>query len=314
MSNWNGTGIRWTDETWNAVHGCSKTSEGCRACYAERVSRKYNNTDHPWTIAHADDNVQLKPYKLGDLDTLPGPCWVFVNSMSDQFHQLVPDEFIRKTLNRLAQEERSAFQILTKHGPDQDRDVPEMPQNVMLGVSVESPRREYRLDWLREQDAETKFVSFEPLVECIPGTDTDLSGIDWAIIGGESGPDGVRRQMSPAWARNLVRACRRQDVAVFFKQHSGPRPESNIKLDMRDGRGPRNIEEFPELPSGIIPAPREFLEVECAECGAVFTPGEDGRVDVPREPGLCSGCIGQLGTEPGEIAQLTLSDTRGGPR
>jgi protein gp37 len=248
----NDTDIRWTDRTHNAVHGCSKTSEGCANCYAERVSRRFGHTDQPWTVDNAESNVQLKPDFLDD--SLGDPAWVFVNSMSDMFHEQVPDDFIHRYWDLCCEHPESAFQVLTKHGADQDRDVPHPPDNVMLGVSCESPRRRYRLDWLRGQPAATKFVSFEPLVECIP--DADLSGIGWAIIGGESGPD--RREMEPAWARTLIRACRRQDVAVFFKQHSGPQPESDVTIEW-DGREQR-LEEFPELPSGVLPRPQKHMQ------------------------------------------------------
>lgn len=260
MTNWNGTGIRWCDETWNPVHGCSKTSEGCKHCYAERVSHKFSNTEQPWTIQNAEANITVKPGKLADLDSLPEGSWVFINSMSDLFHEHVPDDFIADVFAKCRECPHSAFQVLTKHGADDGRKIPHPPDNVMLGVSVESPRREYRIDWLREQPAATKFISFEPLVECIPGTDLDLEGIDWAIIGGESGPDDVRRPMASAWARDLVWPCRRQDVAVFFKQHSGPQPESDVELDLNDGEGPQRIEEFPEVPPGVAPAPEEFRE------------------------------------------------------
>lgn len=188
------------------------------------MSRKFGNTDKPWTVANEDENITLKDHYLDD--TLREPHWVFENSMSDLFHSRVPDEFIVKTYEMFQNNPESAFQVLSKHGPDNERDIPHPPDNMMLGVSVESPGRRYRIDWLREQPAQTKFISFEPLVECIPKV--DLSGIDWAIIGGESGDD--RREMQPAWARNLVRACKRQDVAVFFKQHSGRRPESDVEL------------------------------------------------------------------------------------
>ncbi|WP_254768274.1 DUF5131 family protein [Salinilacihabitans rarus] len=251
------TNIRWTDTTWNPVHGCSKTSEGCRNCYAEAVSRRYGHTEADWTHVNAEANVQLKTHYLGD--RLRDPRWVFVNSMSDLLHAEVPDAFVGAVLEACADMPASAFQVLTKHGPDADRDVPVgLPENVMLGVSVESARREYRLDWLREQDATTRFVSFEPLVE--PVTDPDLAGIDWAIIGGESGAADHRREMDPAWARALVTACREQDVAVFFKQHSGPHPERDVRLDLGDG--PERIEEFPALPDGVVPAPQEFLTDE----------------------------------------------------
>lgn len=250
----NDSDIRWTDRTHNTVHGCSKTSEGCKHCYAERVSRKFGNTEHPWTVEHEEANIQLKPHYLDD--TLREPHWVFENSMSDLFHSQVPDDFIVQVYELFQDNPDSAFQVLTKHGADTDREIPHPPDNMLLGVSVESPNRRYRLDWLREQPAQTKFVSFEPLVDVIP--DVDLSGIDWAIIGGESGAE--RREMQPAWARNLIRACRRQDVAVFFKQHSGRHPESDVTLSypMPDSE-PRRFEEFPDLPDGILPKPRKHL-------------------------------------------------------
>lgn len=248
----NDTNIRWTDKTWNPVHGCSKTSEGCMNCYAERVSLDFGNTEHEWTVHNAEQNIQIKDYYLDD--RLAEANWVFVNSMSDLYHERVPDEFIQGVYDAIADMSESAFQILSKHGPDQERSIPHPPDNVMLGVSCESPRRRYRIDWLREQPAATKFVSFEPLVECIPTV--DLSGIDWAIIGGESGPD--YREMPPAWARNLIRAFHRQDVSVFFKQHSDRQTEARQTIEF-DGEEQR-FEEFPELPRGdILDCPRKHL-------------------------------------------------------
>jgi protein gp37 len=253
----NDSDIRWTDRTWNPVHGCSKTSEGCAHCYAERVSRRFGHTDEPWTGEHAAENVTLKPSKLDE--RLSDSAWVFVNSMSDLFHTEVPHAFIVAVFEACREMSQSAFQVLTKHGPDDGRESPHPPDNVMLGVSVESQAREYRIDWLREQPAVTRFVSFEPLVEDV--TPVDLAGIDWAIIGGESHPgDDARREMDPEWARALVDECRTQDVAVFFKQHSGPRPESDTRL-LVDGVRQR-IEEFPALPDGVVPAPRAFRDGE----------------------------------------------------
>lgn len=247
----NDTNIRWTDKTWNPVHGCSKTSEGCQNCYAERVSRKFGNTEYEWTIHNADQNVQLKDYYLSD--RLQEPNWVFVNSMSDLFHEQVPDTFIQKVYDALVDMPQCAFQILSKHGPDNEREIPHPPDNAMLGVSVESPRRRYRIDWLREQPAQTKFISFEPLVECIP--EVDLTGIDWAIIGGESGPN--YREMKPAWARNLIRSCIRQDVAVFFKQHSDKKTETRQTIEFQGEE--QRFEEFPDLPNGILPKPQKHI-------------------------------------------------------
>jgi len=248
----NETDIRWCDLTWNPVHGCSKSgSPGCANCYAERVSRKFGNTDKPWLEKHAKENVQLKPYYLDD--RVGEPAWVFVNSMSDLYHPEVPDDFITNVYDPLLDMPKSAFQVLSKHGPDNDREIPHPPDNVMLGVSVGHPEWRYRIDWLREQPAQTKFISFEPLVECIP--DVDLTGIDWAIIGGESGPE--RREMKPAWARNIVRSCLRQDVAVFFKQHSARQSESKQTLEFQGEE--RRFEQFPETPHSVLPKPRKHL-------------------------------------------------------
>lgn len=251
----NDTNIRWTDKNHNAVWGCSKTSEGCMHCYAERVSSKYGHTHEPWTVEHAEENITLKPGHLED--RLGKPAWVFVNSMSDMFHERVPDEFILEYYDEICRRHSgSAFQMLTKHGADDDRDIPHPPDNVMLGVSVESPRRLYRVDWLREQPAATKFISFEPLVEQVRMP--DLTGIDWAIIGGESHPDpDERREMDPKWARHLVYWCHREGVSVFFKQHSGPRPEMDIELDL--GNGKERVEEFPLMPAGVLPKPKKHM-------------------------------------------------------
>lgn len=246
------TDIRWTDRTWNPVHGCSKTSEGCKNCYAERVSHRFEHTETAWTVDNAAENVQLKQHFLDE--RLNEPAWVFINSMSDLYHQEVPDQFIAGVFDACLDMPRSAFQILSKHGPDQERSGLHPPDNIMLGVSVETPRRRYRIEWLRNQPAATRFVSFEPLVEGI--SDVDLDGIDWAIIGGESGPD--HRPMEPGWARSLVRQCHEQGVAVFFKQHSGQYPEEDTRLLIGGLR--RRIEEFPRLPHGVAPVPRAFCE------------------------------------------------------
>lgn len=249
----NDTAIRWADKNHNATWGCSKTgSPGCANCYAEEISTKFGHTDRPWLEVFAEENVTIKRHYLDD--QLGKPAWVFVNSMSDMYHPQIPDDFIHDYYDRVCRRyDDSAFLILTKHGADNDRDIGHPPDNVLLGVSVGHPDWRYRIDWLRKQPAATKFVSFEPLIDCIP--DVNLSSIDWAIIGGESGPG--YREMDPAWARNLIRSCRRQEVAVFFKQHSDRVTETRQAIEY-DGQE-QHIEEFPELPNGIVPAPQEFL-------------------------------------------------------
>lgn len=244
----NDTSIRWTDKNHNPVHGCHKTgSPACANCYAERVSRKFGNTEKPWTEENAEENVQIKRRYLDD--RLHEPNWVFVNSMSDLFHPLVSDAFVTDLWDAYDEMPESAFQVLSKHGADNDRDIPQPPDNIMLGTSVGDPNWLYRLDWLKEQPAKTKFVSFEPVVAPIGAV--DLTGIDWIIIGGESGPN--HRDMKPEWALDLVGMAHEQDTPVFFKQHSDKQTETRQTLN-----GER-IEEWPDLPNGVLPKPRKHL-------------------------------------------------------
>lgn len=220
------------------------------------MSQRLGHTDKPWLIQHINENLTIRWDALTEPDQLPGPRWIFMPSSSDLYLPQIPKAFVECVIEQLKFYNEHCFQVLTKHGPTHEARSPKWPQNVILTVSIATEKRLNRLDWLREQDAATKAVSFEPLVECIP--DANLSGIDWVIIGGESGGGDNRREMKAAWARNLVRAARRQDVPVFFKQHSGPYAEGDVELDMLDGRGRRRIEEFPELPSGVVDAPVEF--------------------------------------------------------
>lgn len=267
----NDTEIRWTDKSTNPGHGCAKVSPGCAGCYAENTSLRYNHTEKAWIMENIDENVTIKRHYLDDY--LSAPYWCFVDSMSDLFNPAIPPAFLGDVLGWLSEMDQSCFQLLTKHGPEWDADPVPMPDNVILGVSVEAQGWTYRLDWLREREAATKMVSFEPLLG--PIDDVDLTGIDWAIVGGESGgvhPDRaeemsdeelgdrhIRRPMEPEWARDVIQECREQDVAIFFKQHSGAQSESDPEIDLQDGQGSRRIEEFPTVPDGIVPAPREFL-------------------------------------------------------
>jgi protein gp37 len=261
----NETNIVWTDFTWNPVFGCSKVSAGCVNCYAAQLAYEEDwgpSTDHPWTAEHAAENVTERPGALDDLRGLPTESWVFVNSMSDLFNPEVSDSFVHEVLEQVAACESSAFQILTKHGPERDGFALDwLPRNAMLGVSVGHPRRLDRLDWLRDQPADTRFVSFEPLVAEISIADLDLTGVDWAIIGGESHEDAdERREMEPWWARVLIRECWRQDVRVLFKQHSGPQPEGDTAIDPADGQGRREIREWPSTPHGVAGRPAKHRD------------------------------------------------------
>ena len=251
--------IAWTDQTWNPVHGCSKVSAGCDNCYAERISRQYEHTEHEWTNEYAEVNVTTRPDKLEQPYALDEPSRIFVNSMSDLFHSAVSDEFVEDVFAVMRNCPHHVFQILTKRpGRTAHMDI-QWPENVWMGTSVEDERVAGRIDLLRECDADTLFISFEPLIG--PVGDVDLSGYDWAIVGGESGPDDVRREMDHEWARDLLRQCRRDDVAFFFKQSSARQPETNPYLTVDRGGVDVQVQfrEMPELHPTVVQAREEMV-------------------------------------------------------
>lgn len=265
--------ISWTDYTWNPSHGCSKVSAGCglgddgedvgAGCYAERISRRYGHTDHPWTNEHAEENVTLRPDKLDEPYAIDEPASVFVNSMSDLFHSAIPDAFIEKVFATMRNCPHIVFQILTKRPGRAAHMSLDWPPNVWMGTSVEDDRVTERLDLLRPCEAELLFVSFEPLIG--PVGDVDLSGYDWAIVGGESGSDAGRREMNHAWARAIYRQCLDQDVAFYFKQSSARRPEQGTALTVYnadyDVYEQREIREFPD-PAPAVVRSRQALATE----------------------------------------------------
>ena len=228
-----GTRIEWTDEIWNPVTGCSHVSEGCRNCYAERLAlRKLQpyDTGLPWTKQNAEANVKLHPERLEIPLRWKRPRRVFVNSMSDLFHEHVPVEFVDCVFKSMAFCLHHTFQVLTKRpermcvyakgGVERAGLVRSWPlPNVHLGVSVENQETVgKRIPLLLETPAAVRFVSAEPLLGLI-----DLSphikagaGIDQVIVGGESGPGA--RPMHPQWARSIRDQCIEMGVAFFFKQ------------------------------------------------------------------------------------------------
>jgi protein gp37 len=246
------TNIAWTDETWNPIHGCSRVSAGCDNCYAERLSyERYGWTGKPWTAEHAEENVTLKPERLepggdGHPAGYDEPTRIFVNSMSDVFHSEVPAEFIQELFGVMRNYPEHVFQILTKRPGRAAEMAINWPPNVWMGTSVEDDRVLTRLDLLRDCDAETLFVSFEPLIGNVGRP--DLSGFDWAIVGGESGPE--RREMAHEWVWPIMDACRDDDAAFFFKQSSGARPESGQALRCEDGVK-REFREMPEVHTAV---------------------------------------------------------------
>lgn len=226
------TAISWTTHTWNPVHGCSKVSEGCRHCYAERLSLERGWTSKPWTGPNARDNVQLKPHKLKEPYRISQPSRIFVNSMSDLFHDRVPDSYIRDIFAVMEDLPRHIFQVLTKRPKRAASWRGPWPPNVWMGTSVEDDRVLHRLDDLRPCRAAVKFISAEPLIGPWP-QDVDLAGFDWLIVGGESGSG--HRPMPHAWARGIRDLCLAQGVAYFFKQSAAMRTEKGTSLQHADG-------------------------------------------------------------------------------
>ena len=208
------TKIEWTNETWNPVTGCTKYSQGCQNCYAEKMHKrltamgqeKYSKPFNE-VVFHKE---ALSNHKFSRLDTKRK--LIFVNSMSDTFHIDVTDSQIKDILDECEWNDPNVFQILTKRAerlPDF-----EYPFNVWLGVTVEMAKYKSRMQYLKQTNAKIKFLSCEPLLEDLG--ELDLTGIDWVICGGESGHKA--RPMHPDWVRNIQRQCKEQNVPFFFKQ------------------------------------------------------------------------------------------------
>jgi protein gp37 len=211
--------IEWTDATWNPVTGCSKVSPGCAHCYAEKLSLRFGWSPEPWLPANAEMNVRLHPTRLEQPLRWRRPRMIFVNSMSDLFHELVPLDFIARVFDVMGQADRHVFQILTKRHERLAQLAPALswPDNVWMGVSIENRRWVERADYLRRVPAAVRFISAEPLLGPLDGL--DLAGIDWLIAGGESGPG--HRPVEAEWLRDLRDRCQAEEVAFFFKQWGG---------------------------------------------------------------------------------------------
>lgn len=229
--------IEWTDATRNPVTGCSKVSPGCAHCYAETLSLRFGWTPERWTPANAAVNVRLRPERLGQPRTWRQPRMVFVNSMSDLFHERVPFEYIDRVFAVMVETPRHTYQILTKRPDRMQKYARRFARahggtlaNVWLGVSIENNRWVERADLLRMSPAAVRFISAEPLLG--PLDRLDLSGIDWIIVGGESGPH--HRRMDAAWVRDLRDRAREAGVAFFFKQWGGRTPKAGGRI--LDGR------------------------------------------------------------------------------
>lgn len=220
------THIEWTEMTWNPVTGCSKISPGCDHCYAERMARRLQamGVDR---YGHAFD-VTLHPDLLDVPKTWRSPRLIFVNSMSDLFHERVPKGFIQKIFRTMAACQQHTFQVLTKRSGRLLAIAEELEwkPNIWMGVTVESPQYFSRILHLAAVPAHVRFLSIEPLLAPMAGL--PLNGIDWVIVGGESGPGA--RPMEQSWVELILRECRKAGVAFFFKQWGGVRKGTTGRL------------------------------------------------------------------------------------
>jgi protein gp37 len=209
--------IEWTEATWNPVTGCTKISPGCQHCYAERLAKRLQAMGQP---RYRDGFRVTLQHDVLDLPLQwRTPRRIFVNSMSDLFHQAVPEVFIRRVFATMKRANWHCFQVLTKRAERLAALSPQLSwqPHIWAGVSVESAHYVSRIDALRRTGAHVKFLSLEPLLE--PLANLDLHGIHWVIVGGESGPGA--RPMEVAWVLDLRDQCRRAGIAFFFKQWGG---------------------------------------------------------------------------------------------
>ena len=222
--------IEWTGSTWNPVTGCVKVSPGCMHCYAERMAQRLQAMGQP---NYADGfKLALHEHALELPLKWKKPQTIFVNSMSDLFLKDIPKEFIVKVFNVMAKAHWHTFQVLTKRSErllELSNELPWAP-NIWMGVTVENKDYTFRIDHLRKTGACLKFLSIEPLLG--PISHLNLDGIDWVIVGGESGPGA--RPMDPTWVLDIRDQCQEAGVPFFFKQWGGTRKKKAGRL--LDGR------------------------------------------------------------------------------
>lgn len=247
--------IAWTESTWNPVTGCTICSPGCKHCYAKAFAERFRGV--PGHAYEQGFDVRLWENRLEMPKRWRKPRLVFANSMSDFWHEEVPDEFIETIFETISETPRHTYQILTKrpermlewalarYGFGEKDDKPTMPSNAWIGVSVELQVYVSRIHLLQQMPTSNRFVSFEPVLGEIVLEQGDMKGIGWAIIGGESGAKA--RRMMPEWADMLVGACKSYNVPCFFKQwgtfdETGARLKS--KYDRQDYRG-KILHEYP---------------------------------------------------------------------
>lgn len=215
--------IEWTESTWNPLTGCTKISPGCKHCYAERMALRLQAMGQPnyakgFELALHESALEL-PLKWKK------PQTIFVNSMSDLFHKDVPVDFILRTFDVMRRADWHKFQVLTKRSErlvELSSHIPWKP-HIWMGVSVESSKYTHRIDRLRQTGATVKFLSLEPLLGPLPRL--NLEGVDWVIVGGESGPGA--RCMDPTWVTEIRDQCLEARIPFFFKQWGGTRKKQS---------------------------------------------------------------------------------------
>lgn len=241
--------IEWTEATWNPVTGCDKVSPGCAHCYAETFAERFRGVPgHPYERGF---DLQLRPERLTQPLEWKQPRLIFVNSMSDLFHEDIPLEFIHLVFGAMARAEWHTFQVLTKRSQRLAEIAGRLqwPDNVWMGVSVENQRWTRRIDDLRIVPAAVRFLSCEPLLGPV---NLDLTDIHWVIVGGESGPRA--RRMKPDWARDIRTQCEAAGVPFFFKQW-GAHDEAGLRVGksrsgrLLDGRS------WSDVPLAVAPVP-----------------------------------------------------------
>ena len=236
--------IEWTEMTWNPITGCDKVSEGCRFCYAEAFTKRLQGMG----VAKYSNGFELTmhPELLREPFKWKKPRVVFVNSMSDLFHKDVPVDYIRQVFSVMQQNPQHVFQVLTKRADVlryyDSEDLLTWSHNIWMGVTVESRNTMHRIDLLRQTDAKVKFLSCEPLLGPLP--DMNLDGMDWVIVGGESGRSA--RPMNPEWVQDIREQCLAANTPFFFKQWGGMNKKKSGRT--LDGQVWNQKPEIPNLP------------------------------------------------------------------
>lgn len=239
-----GSSIEWTEATWNPTTGCTKVSPGCKNCYAEKLSKRLNAMG----VKKYKNNFEFTEHR-NDIElplTWKKSKKIFVNSMSDLFHENSRMEFIANCFHTMIKADWHMYQILTKRShimaefsnyfESYFEDI--IPPHIWMGVSIENEDYVWRIDELRKVKCHTRFISFEPLIGSVGKI--NLKGIDWAIIGGESGHHF--RDVEKKWVLEIIKQCKKQNVAVFFKQWGGFRPKSRGRTVNN-----RTYDEYPKI-------------------------------------------------------------------